>query len=117
VDRQQRAHSAATHVSNILCEDGRKERAVPAVGVLVQQLRCHIRLKLSPSSLRLSLSLRLGLSLGLRLGLRLRLGLSLSLVHSCSCIQKLNLELKRHINSFFNFVFSFSFLKQQIDEY
>jgi hypothetical protein len=37
----------------------------------------------------------LGLSQGLHLGLTLRLGLSLSsLVHSCSCIQNLNIELK-----------------------
>jgi hypothetical protein len=78
-------------VSNILCEDGRQERAVPTVGVPVQQLRRHIRLKLSMSSLSPSLSLSLGLSLGLSL----RLGLSLSLVHSYSCIQKLNIELKK----------------------
>jgi hypothetical protein len=48
------------HVSNILPEDGGQERAVPAVDIPVQQLRRHIPLKLSTSSL--SLSLRLGLS-------------------------------------------------------
>jgi hypothetical protein len=91
VDQQQRARSAATHVSNILCEDGRQERAVLAIDVPVQQLRRHVRLKLRTSSL--SLSLHLGLSLSLRLGLSLglRLGLRLSLVHSCSWIQKLNI--------------------------
>jgi hypothetical protein len=68
-------------MSNILCEDGRQERAVAAVGVPVQQLRRHVRLKLSTSSLSLSLGLRLDLSLGL----------SLSLVHSYKCIQKLNI--------------------------
>jgi hypothetical protein len=83
LETQQHARSAATHVSNILSEDGRQERVVPAVGILVQQLRRHVRLKLSTSSLILSLSLRLGLRLGLSLslGLRKRLGLSLSLVH------------------------------------
>jgi hypothetical protein len=65
-------------VSNILSADGRQERAVPAVSIPIQQLRRHVRLKLNMSSL----------------GLRLRLGLSLSLVHICSCIQKLNIELK-----------------------
>jgi hypothetical protein len=69
------------HVSNILSEDGGHERAVPAVGIPVQQLRRHVHLKLSTSRLSLSLSLRLGLNLSLRLGL------SLSLVHSCSCIK------------------------------
>jgi hypothetical protein len=82
-------------VSNILSEDGGQERAVPAVDIPVQQLRHHVRLKLSTSSLSLSLSLRLGLNLSL--GLSLRLGMSLSLVHSCNCIQKLNTELKTHI--------------------
>jgi hypothetical protein len=82
VDRQQHARSAATHVSNILSADGGQERAVPAVGIPVQQLRRHVRLKLSTSSLCLCLSL----------GLSLRLGLSLSLVHSFSC--QLNIELK-----------------------
>jgi hypothetical protein len=78
-------------MSNILSEDGGRERAVSAVGVLVQQLRRHVRLKFNTSSL--SLSLHLGLSLGLRLGLSLSLGLSLrldlslSLVHSCSCMK------------------------------
>jgi hypothetical protein len=80
VDRQQHARSAATHVSNILSEDDRQERAVPAVGIPVQQLRRHVCLKLNTSSLSLSLSPRLGLRLSL--GLSLRLGLSLSLVHS-----------------------------------
>jgi hypothetical protein len=96
MDRQQRTRSAATHVSNILSEDGRQEQAVPAIGIPVQQLKRHIRLKLSTSSLSLSLSLRLGLRLGLSLslGLSLRLSLSLSLVHNCNCIQKLNIELK-----------------------
>jgi hypothetical protein len=74
------------HVSNILSEDGGKERVVPAVDIHVQQLRCHVRLNLSTSSL--SLSLRLALSLSLSLGPRL------SLVHYCSYIQKLNIELK-----------------------
>jgi hypothetical protein len=89
-------------VSNILSEDGGQERAVPAVGIPVRQLRRHVCLKLSTSSLSLSLSLRLGLSLGLHLslslslGLSLRLGMSLSLFHSCGCIQKLNIELKTH---------------------
>jgi hypothetical protein len=46
-----------THVSNILSEDGGQERAVPAVDIPVQQLRCHVRLKLSTSSLSLSLRL------------------------------------------------------------
>jgi hypothetical protein len=73
-------------VSNILSEDGAQERVVPAVDIPVQQLRHHVCLKLSASSLSLSLSLRLGLSQ--------RLGLSVSLVHSCSCIQKLNIQLK-----------------------
>jgi hypothetical protein len=76
VDRQQRARSAGTHVSNILSEDGGQEGAVPAVDIPVQQLRRHVHLKLSTSSLSL------------------RLSLSLSLVHSCSCIQKLNIELE-----------------------
>jgi hypothetical protein len=73
-------------VSNILSEDGGQERAVPAVDNPVQQLRRHVCLKLSTSSLSLSLSLRLGLSLsmGVSLGLSLCLGLSLGLVHSCS---------------------------------
>jgi hypothetical protein len=82
------------HMSNILSEDGGQERAVPTVDIPVQQLRPHVRLKINTSSLSLSLSLRLGLSRSLSLGLSLRLGLGLSLVHSCSCIQKLNIELK-----------------------
>jgi hypothetical protein len=73
-------------VSNILSEDGAQERVVPAVDIPVQQLRRHVCLKLSANSLSLSLSLRLGLSQ--------RLGLSVSLIHSCSCIQKLNIQLK-----------------------
>jgi hypothetical protein len=77
-------------VSNILSEDGAQERVVPAVDIPVQQLRRHVCLKLSTSSLSLSLSLRLRLSLGLSQ----RLGLSVSLVHSCSCVQKLNIQLK-----------------------
>jgi hypothetical protein len=88
VDRQQRARSAGTHVSNILSEDGRQERAVPAVDLPVQQLRRHVRLNLSTSSLSLSLSL------GLSMSLDLSLSLTLSLIHSCSCIQKLNIQLK-----------------------
>jgi hypothetical protein len=76
VDWQQRVRSAGTHVSNILSEDGGQERAVPVVDIPIQQLRRHVRLKLSTSSLSLSLDL------------------SLSLVHSCICIQKLNIELK-----------------------
>jgi hypothetical protein len=72
------------HVSNILSEDGGKERVVHAVDIHVQQLRCHVRLNLSTSSL----------SLSLRLALSLSLGPSLSLVHYCSYIQKLNIELK-----------------------
>jgi hypothetical protein len=79
VDRQQRARSAATNVSNILSEDDGHERAVAAVGIPFQQLRRRVRLKLSTSSMSLSLSLRLGLSLSLRLGLSLSLGLSLRL--------------------------------------
>jgi hypothetical protein len=82
VDRQQRARSAGTHVSNILSEDGRQERAVPAVDLPAQQLRRHVCLNLSTSSLSLSLSLGLSMSL------------ALSLIHSCSCIQKLNIQLK-----------------------
>jgi hypothetical protein len=85
---QQRARSAGTHMSNILSEDGGQERALPAVDIPVQQLRRHVRLKLSTSSLSLSLSL------SLRLGLGVSLGLSLNLLHSCSCIHKLNIELK-----------------------
>jgi hypothetical protein len=46
-------------MSNILSEDGRQERAVPAVDIPVQQLRRHVRLKLSTSSLSLSLSVSL----------------------------------------------------------
>jgi hypothetical protein len=76
-------------VSNILSLDGGQERAVPAVDIPVQQLRRHVRLKINTSSLSLSLSLRLGLSLSL--GLSLRISLNLSLVHSCNCIQKLNI--------------------------
>jgi hypothetical protein len=49
-------------VSNILSADDGQERAVPAVGIPVQQLKRHVCLKLSTSclGLRLSLSLRLG---------------------------------------------------------
>jgi hypothetical protein len=71
-------------VSNILSEDGGQERAVPAVDNPVQQLRRHVHLKPSTSSLSLSLLLGLSLSMGVSLGLSLRLGLSLSLVHSRS---------------------------------
>jgi hypothetical protein len=78
MDRQQRARSAGTHMSNILFEDGGHERVVPAVELLVQQLRRHVRLNLSTSSLSLSLSL----------------SLVLSLINSCRCIQKLNIQLK-----------------------
>jgi hypothetical protein len=109
VDRQQRARSAGTHVSNILSEDGGQERAVPAVDIPVQQQRRHVRLKLHTSSLSLSLSLNL--HLGPSVGLRLRLGLSLSLslVHSCSCIQKINIQLKKHLS---NFLYFLHFLKE-----
>jgi hypothetical protein len=79
VDRQQRARSAGTHVSNILSEDGGQERVVPAVDITVQQLRRHVRLELSMSSLSLGLSLSLCLSLSL--------DLSLSLIHTWSCIK------------------------------
>jgi hypothetical protein len=51
-------------VSNILSKDGGQEPAVLAVDIPIQQLKRHVRLKLSTSSLSL------------------RLGLSLSLVHS-----------------------------------
>jgi hypothetical protein len=98
VDRQQRACSARTHMSNILSEDGRQERAVPAVDLPVQQLRGHMRFNLSTSTLSLSLSLSLGLSLGLSLSL------VLSLVHSCSYIQKLNIQLKNQISNFLQFL-------------
>jgi hypothetical protein len=110
VDRQQRVRSATMHVSNILSEDGRQERAVPTVGIPVQQLRRHIRLKLSTSSPSLSLSLRLGLSMGLHLSLSLSLSPSLSLFHSCSCIQKLNIELKtdKKVSRFFKLKNKFS---------
>jgi hypothetical protein len=55
VYRQQRARNAGAHVSNILSEDCKQERAVPAVDIPVQQL--------STRSLSLGLSLRLSLSL------------------------------------------------------
>jgi hypothetical protein len=65
-----------------------------AVDLPVQQLRHHVRINLSTSSLSLSLSLSLNLSLSL----------SLSLVHSCSCIQKLNIQLKNQISNFLQFL-------------
>jgi hypothetical protein len=52
-------------MSNILFEDGGHERVVPAVKLPVQQLRRHVRLNLSTSSLSLNLSLSLVLSLKL----------------------------------------------------
>jgi hypothetical protein len=85
VDRQQRAHSAGTHVSNILSEDGRQERAVPIVELPIQQLRRHLRLNLSTSSLSLSLAL----------------SLVLNLIHTCNCIQKLNIQLKNQISNLY----------------
>jgi hypothetical protein len=88
VDRQQCTRSVGTHVSNILSEDSRHKRVVPVVDLLVQQLRRHIRLNLNTSNLILSL----GLSLSLILSIGLSLSLVLSLVHSCSCIQKLNIQ-------------------------
>jgi hypothetical protein len=81
--------SAGTHVANILSEDSGHERAVAAVELPVQQLRCHVRLNLSTSCMNLSLGLRLSLTL--------------SLIHSCSCIQKLNLQLKNQISNFYIF--------------
>jgi hypothetical protein len=87
VDWQQCARSTGMHMSNILSEDDEQERAVPAVDLPIQQLRRHVRLNLSTSSLSL--------------------GLSLSLVHSCS--QKLNIQLKNQISSFLQFL---QFLKQ-----
>jgi hypothetical protein len=59
-----------------------------------QQLRRHVRLNLSTRSLSLSLSLSLGLSLSV----------VLSQIHSCSCIQKLNIQLKNQINNFLQFL-------------
>jgi hypothetical protein len=75
----QRARNAGTHVSNILSEDDRQERVVPAVELPVQQLKRHVRLNLSTSNHNLSLSLGLSLSL------------VLSLIHSCSCIHLKNI--------------------------
>jgi hypothetical protein len=111
VDPQQHAHSEGMHMSNILSEDGGHERVVPVVNLPVQQLRRHVRLNLSTSSLSLSLSLRLSLSLSLSLGLSLGLSLSLvlSVVHSCSCIKKLNIQLRNKISNFLQFL---QFLKQ-----
>jgi hypothetical protein len=42
-------------MSHILSEDGGQKRAVPAVDIPFQQLKRHVRLKLSTSSLSLSL--------------------------------------------------------------